>query len=93
MHANLLPIATSWHEITCDNERCQCDGWLGDFELPEDELFNELMEHMEDLRLPRLDGLDGGVWKLHPLSELLRSAITCSLAGGSVHGSAVCFSN
>lgn len=51
------------------------------------------MEHIDDLREPKLDGDDGGVWNDQPLSELLKSAITCSDAGGRICGSAVCLSN
>lgn len=80
---------------TCDNDLCQW-GWLGEWwllELLEEELLMELMEHMEDFLEPRLEGEDGGVWNDQPLSELFRSAMTCSEAGGKVCGSEVCFSN
>lgn len=81
--------------LTCDMDRCHC-GWLGEWwllELPDDELLSELMEHMEDLREPRLEGDDGGVRKDQPLSDVLRSAMTCSDAGGSTCGSTVFFSS
>lgn len=80
---------------TCDKDLCQW-GWLGEwwlFELPEEELFNELMEHMDDFLEPKLDGDEGGVWNDQPLSELFKSAITCSEAGGKICGSAVCLSS
>lgn len=79
---------------TWDKDLDQC-GWLGEwlFELPEEELFKELMEHIDDFLEPRLDGEDGGVWKDQLLSELFRSAMTCSEAGGRIWGSEVCFSS
>jgi hypothetical protein len=79
----------------CESDRCQW-GWLGEwwlFELPDEELFSELIEHIDDFLEPRLEGDDGGVRNDQPPSELFKSAITCSDAGGRVCGSAVCFSS
>jgi len=39
-------------------------------------LLSELMEHIDDLREPKEDGEDGGVWKDHVLSAPFKSVIT-----------------
>lgn len=48
-------------------------------ELPDDELFKELMEHIDDFLDPRLEGDEGGVWNDHPLSDDFKSAITYTI--------------
>lgn len=74
----ILSMTISSDSHTWERLLCQC-GWLGEwwlFELPDDELFNELMEHIDDFLEPRLEGDEGGVWKDQPLSEDFKSAIT-----------------
>lgn len=76
--------------LTWDKDLC-------DFELPLDELFKELMLHILDFLEPNELGEDGGVClndQLSPEWFVPRvSVITCSLAGGTLNGSVVCFSN
>lgn len=48
-------------------------------ELPDDELFKELMEHIDDFLDPRLEGDEGGVWNDQPLSDDFKSAITYTI--------------
>ena len=48
--------------ITCINsDLCHGLPWLGDFELLDEELLMEFIEHIEDFRDPSDDGLVGGV--------------------------------